>query len=100
MSNITLKILKYEFNETDVTSNFTFDLIIGENNFGYYLSIPSDPISDITILKFNNKNIYDILKKIQIILKNKEYSFKTNEGLKKLHEWIMVLVSQNHVFTF
>ena len=43
MSNITLKIIKYEFNDTDVTSNFTFDLIIGDKNFCYFYLFKENP---------------------------------------------------------
>lgn len=97
MSNIHLKIIKYEFDENEVTSNFTFELTIEQNSILYIVSIPTDPICDIEILKLNKKSIEQIINKLFYIIKNKEFNYKANESIKKLYSWIMININPDNM---
>lgn len=76
--NLVCKITKYELLKETVESSVYIDILNNNSKVASYnLKYPSNPFLDIDILKFNDTNLNDVLKKIKKILKNKKYSHKS-----------------------
>lgn len=77
-------IQSYEIIKNSVQSKFKISI---NNNF-YYLTIPSNPLVDIDILKLHKVDKKESLIIIQNIIKNKLYSKETLEQLILFKKWI------------
>ncbi len=92
-----LEIIKYELIEETVNSSFTFKLI-KDNLFKIYiLKIPSNPLVDIDILHLHNKHLFDVINKLNKIIKNKYYSYKTLHSLQKFTNWLINNINNNEL---
>ena len=91
-----LEIIKYELIEQTVKSSFTFRLINNNSIKIYILEIPSNPLVDIDILHLNNKHLVDIINKLNKIIKNGDYSYKTSLSLQKFLDWIIKNINSNN----
>lgn len=96
MSNITFEITNYEFLKDKIVTNITYKLSFNDLNVLYILSIPSNPICEIDLLNLNKKNINKIIKKLQKMIANKDYSYKTTEAINKLYQWILINLMPNY----
>ena len=96
MSNIIFEIIKYEFLKDTIITNITFKLSYNDLNILYILSFPSNPICEIELLYLNKKDINKIIIKLQKIISNKDYSYKTIEGINKLQQWILINLYPSH----
>jgi hypothetical protein len=96
MSNIIFEIIKYEFLKDTIITNITFKLSYNDLNILYILSFPSNPICEIELLYLNKKDINKIITKLQKIISNKDYSYKTIEGINKLQQWILINLYPSH----
>jgi hypothetical protein len=96
MSNITFEITDYEFLKDQIVTNITYKLSFNDLNVLYILSIPSNPICEIELLNLNKKHINKIIKKLQKIITNKDYSYKTTESIKKIYDWILINLSPTY----
>lgn len=87
---ITLKIIKYEIDKNTFESILHFELINNKNNNlkDYALKYPTNPILDIEIIQSQNLSNDELKRKINNIIKKREYSYKTIESLKKFIIWI------------
>jgi len=92
-----LYIGHYEFVKENVTSSYIFHLLSANCSSTYNLQIPSNPLVDIEILKFNNNKYDDLNRKINHIIKSKKYCYKTTEELKNFLVWINSKINLNTV---
>ena len=76
--DLVCKITKYELLKDTVESSVSIEIWKTNTKVASHnLKYPSNPFMDIDILKFNDTNLSDVLKKIKKILKNKKYSHKS-----------------------
>lgn len=90
MSNIIFEITNYEFLKDQIVTNITYKLTFNDLNVLYLLSIPSNPICEIDLLNLNKKDINKVIKKLEKMIANKDYSNNTTEAIKKLYQWILI----------
>lgn len=93
MSEIIFEILKYEFDKKNIITYFTLKLSFNDENYMFILELPTNPECELEILKLNKKNINYCLSTLKKMVNNSEYSFKTNECLKKVYNWITILLN-------
>ena len=93
MSNTIFEIIEFNFDKDNITTNITIKLSYDNTSVLYVLTIPSNPVCEIELLNLNKKDINKVTKKLNKIIINKEFSFKTNEALKKLYSWIFVILN-------
>ena len=87
---IDLKINKYNIDNKTVESCFIFEIknLNNNNNLIYNLKLPSNPLVDIEILELQELSFEDKITKLKMLVKKKEFSYKTSESINKFILWI------------
>ena len=85
-----LKICKYAISEKSYHSIFWFNLTnnVNKNVVSYELKLPLNPLIDIEILELFEFSFEEKISKLNNLVKNKKYSFKTIESINNFLLWI------------
>ena len=85
-----LNIIEYKINNTTIQSNFIFNFTCKVKNVSenYILETPLNPLLDIELLQLSELNFKEKMKKINNLINNKEYSYKTIYALSNFILWL------------
>lgn len=92
---IKFKIIKYTIDKKNIESSFSINLNYNNINYDYILKTPLNPILDIEILKLYDLNFIKIISKLDEIIRNNAYSYKTISSLNKFMDWLNTIINQN-----